>query len=273
MAYAKKLTKAELISEGITEITKEGRVFKGDKEIFPHWVSNKTTGDYLGITIYERDSENRLIKGKDRVYKRTRKDGTISETLGYLGIPRTIGLHRAIWAWIYDEVPEGMVVDHINNKHSQIEDYYLSNLQLLTPKQNLAKEREESTRQLKCKLNKPRSFYEEKLAKYEALYEEAKIAKNADQAHRFRSNMAQTRARLRYYDSHKQEMNIMTEYQKDLAELKTWKKAFKEQGNKTMWHECITVEKMVKEKGIEAVPIIKHALEVAHRHFRREELQ
>ena len=27
----------------------------------------------------------------------------------------TFGLHRAIYAWVYDSVPEGMVVDHINN--------------------------------------------------------------------------------------------------------------------------------------------------------------
>lgn len=261
MAYAKNLTKADLMAEGITEITKEGRIFKGDKEIFPHWIPNKSTGDYLGISILERDSEGHLIKGKDRVYKYTCKDGTISEYTSWTGKLRTIGLHRAMWAWFYNEVPEGMVVDHINNKHSQIEDYHLDNLQLLTPKQNLAKERKASTREEKCKLDRPRSYYEEKLAKYEALYEEAKANKDADKAHHLRSNIAQTRARLRYYDSHREEAEILMAKKKEYTEeetarltakkqsvkdrkiLEQYKLMFKEAGNKGMWRQMIKVIK------------------------------
>ena len=269
MAYAKKLTKADLIADGITDITKEGRVFKGNKEIFPHWLPNKKTGDYLGIFIYERDSEGHLIKGKDKIKKYTRKDGSIGETTSWHAKLRTIGLHRAIWAWYYNEVPEGFVVDHINNQHSTLEDYHLTNLQLLTPKQNLAKDKAPSTRELKCQLNKPRSFYEDKLKKFEALYESAKLNKDAEEAHKLRANIAQTKARLRYYDNHKKEVPEMTEFQKDLLELAGWKKHFKETKNMSMWRECIKVEKAVKAKKEEAAVIVRHALEVLHNTFRR----
>ena len=270
MAYAKKLTKERLIKEGFTEITKEGRLFKGEREVFPTWTGgSKKGGNYLCIQLYQRDSEGHLIKGKDRIYKRTRKDGTISETLGYTGKLDTFGLHRVMWAWFHDEVPEGYVVDHINNKHSRIEDYHLDNLQLLTPKQNLAKERAPSTREIKCKLNKPRSFYEDKQKKFEALYEKAKLEKDAEKAHKLRTNVAQTRARLRYYDNHKKEGPEMTEFQKDLLELADWKKHFKATGNKDMWRECIKVEKAVKAKKEEAAVIVRHALEVLHNTYRR----
>lgn len=55
---------------------------------------------------------------------------------------------------------------------------------------------------MKCRLNKPRSFYEEKLERYEQLYEAAKLAKDANKVHKLRANLSQSRARLRYWDSH-----------------------------------------------------------------------
>lgn len=253
MAYARKLTKADLMADGITEITKEGRIFKGDKEIFPHWIISKGTGDYLAITVCERDSDGNFIKvPTKRIFK-----GRTKETDTYVYKLRTIGLHRAMWAWHYGEVPEGYVVDHINNQHGRIEDYLLDNLQLLTPKQNLAKDREDSTRELKCNLSKPRSFYEDKLAKYEALYEEAKANKDADGAHHLRTNLAQTRARLRYYDSHIEEAKSLIAKKEEETEgleakrqsikdrkiLEQYKLAFKDAGNKKMWHEMVKVIK------------------------------
>ncbi len=262
MAYAKRLTKERLIQEGFTEITKEGRLFKGDREIFPNWNGKESNPNrYLCIQIFKRDSEGHLIKGKDRIYKYTRKDGSIGEYKSWNGIIETFGLHRVMWAWHYGEVPEGYVVDHINNKHSRIEDYHLDNLQLLTPKENITKERICSVKEIPCKLDRPRSYYEDKLAKYEALYEEAKINKDTDKAHHLRTNIAQTRARLRYWDSHKEEIesNInersinMSEVNtnkeakkqsvKDRKLLEQYKQMFKEAGNKGMWHQMCKVIK------------------------------
>lgn len=270
--YASRLTKERLLQEGFTEITKEGRLFKGEREIFPRWNGKEDNPNrYLCIILCQRDSEGHLIKGKPRKCKYTRKDGSIGESTSWHAKKDSFGLHRIMWAWHYGEVPEGFVVDHINNKHYRIEDYHLDNLQLLTPKENVTKGRICNIREIKCKLNKPRSFYEDKLKEYEALYETAKLEKDAEKAHKLRTNVAQTRARLRYYDNHKKEVPEMTEFQKDLLELADWKKHFKATKNMAMWRECIKVEKAVKAKKEEAAVIVRHALEVLHNTFRRSD--
>ena len=199
--YARKLTKLELMKSGITEVTVDGHVYAGEKELFPK--ANKQ--GYLMHSIYELDKNGEKIKIPNE-----------KSVFGYNYKQRSIGLHRLMWAWHFGEVPSGLVCDHINNRHSRIEDYHLSNLQLLTPAENVAKDKANwFTSEVKCQLNKPRSFYEEKLAKYEAEYEEAKIAGDAVLTHKLRANISQCRARLRYYDSHIEEaMALQAEQEK-----------------------------------------------------------
>ena len=142
-------------------------------------------------------------------------------------------------------------MDHINNKHDTQEDYRLENLQLITQAQNLNKERGESTRQLKCKLNKPRSFYEDKLEEYLKDYEQAKKEHNAKLIHLLRGNISSTKARLRYWDSHKDEYESLLKKQK-LTKIQhtNWKQSIKDrkllnhlaseykaQGDKLRWHQ------------------------------------
>ena len=185
--YARRLTKEELIENGITEVTTDGHVFKGTEEEIP----NVTNGGYFVHDIYDKDENGSRIK----IMKK-------NSAFGYVYKLRTIGLHRLMWAWHYGEVPEGMVVDHINNKHDTIEDYHLDNLQLLTPAENVAKDKQNwNTREIKCRLDVPRSFYQDKLEGYLLAYENAKTNKDAEGAHALRTNISQTRARLRYYDN------------------------------------------------------------------------
>lgn len=199
--YARKLTKEELMENGITEVTTDGHVFKGKEEEIP----NINKSGYFMHEIYDKDENGNRI----RIDK-------ANSAFGYVYKLRSLGLHRVMWAWHYGEVPEGMVVDHINNCHDTIEDYDLSNLQLLTPAENLAKERPNwNTREVKCQLNKPRSFYEQKLEGYTIAYEQAKANKDTVGAHHLRANIAQTRARLRYYDNH------IAEYQAKPLDSKT----------------------------------------------------
>ena len=188
--YARKLTKDELLEFGITEVTTTGRVFKNGEEV-NYTIDNQ---GYFMYRIYDKDEDGNKIKIRKSV---DAKD--YEYTYKY----RAIGLHRIMWAWHYGEVPEGMIVDHKNNSHTHIEDYYLSNLQLLTPGENIAKERDNwHVSELKCNLNKPRSHFEKKLEGYTLAYEQAKKDKDAKAAHSLRSNIAQVRARLRYYDRH-----------------------------------------------------------------------
>ena len=218
---------------------------KGDKELKQHY-----DGRYKLVTLY------------DPAIRKACPKELRTNTTGQLHI----GVHRIVYCWFNRIIPTGMVIDHCNSIKT---DNRLENLQLFTPQENVTKERPESNREVYCKLDRPRSYYEEKLNKYEALYETAKQNHDAEEAHKQRSNVANIRSRLRYYDSHTKEVNNLTEFNKDLKELKSWKKAFKESKSKKLWHECCTIEKMVKKQGIEAWPAVKHALDVIHTHFGR----
>ena len=198
--YASKLTKEDLQANGITEITKDARVFKGEREVFPHWIPGKRP--YLVLNIYCYDENGHLIKGKDRVHKYKRKDGTIGESINWQAKARTIGLHRIMWAWHYGEVPEGMVVDHIDNKHETLDDYRLENLQLLSQRDNLAKERALSNREINCKMTLPLSFYEDKLNAFVNKYNNTKDQKEKNL---LRSQISNYRAKIRYWKSHEEE--------------------------------------------------------------------
>ena len=110
-----------------------------------------------------------------------------------------------MWAWIYGVVEEGWVIDHRNNKHTSIEDYNINNLQIISQRENVTKDREASTRELKCRLDKPLSYYEDKLVYYENLYQKAVKEGNQEEARRKRCNIYQQRSKIRYWLSHKAE--------------------------------------------------------------------
>lgn len=206
--YGRELTKEQLIAAGITEITPEGRVYRGEVEVN----MSKTQRNYLVFSIYDRDENGNLIK---LPHPRNPKS--------YVYAIRSIGLHRAIYAWFYGKVPEGKVVDHIDNKHSELIDYRLPNLQILTPAQNLEKERikNENPKVIKCKLWRPRSYYENRLNSYVAQYEEAKAQRDTKRAHTLRTSISNAKAQLRYYDDHIEEAKIAYKerYQKELDKL------------------------------------------------------
>jgi hypothetical protein len=186
--YGRRLTKEELMAAGITEITENGEVYRGEVKLNTFRLGQL---NYLAFSIYDRDKDGNLIK----MIPKNAKPGY------YVYKARTIGLHRAIWAWHYGEVPDGMVVDHVNNQHSNIEDYTLGNLQLLTPAENINKEKPgNNIKTIKCKLSRDRKWYEDRLNKYTALYEKAKAERNAKEAAKQRANISQIRARLRYWD-------------------------------------------------------------------------
>lgn len=250
--YAKRLTKEDLMRGGIIGITETGLVY--NKNGLIKLQINKQ--GYYSFTIYEFDSEGNKIKVP---IKRTFK-GCKKETDTYVYKTRIIPLHRAMWAWYNNEVPEGFVVDHINNKHTNLEeDYKLSNLQLLTPQENTTKERECNIKLIPCKLDRPRSYYEDKLAKYEALYEESKNNKDKEAAHKQRTNIANIKGKLRYWDTNRKEAEILMAKKREYTEeelrrletkkqsvrdrkiLNEWKKAFKEAGNINMWHQMCKV--------------------------------
>ena len=199
--YASRLTKEMLVANGIELITEDGTVIKNGKQIFP----KKNKQGYLILHFYEVDEDGNKIKIPiTRIFKGCKKP-----TNTYKYKTMTVGLHRAMWAWIYGVVDKGYVVDHKNNKHTSIEDYHISNLQLISQRENTTKDRETSIVELKCKLDRPLSHYENKLAYYEDLYQKAVKEGNQEEAHKQRVNAYCQRARIRYWLSHKEEAEAL----------------------------------------------------------------
>ena len=200
--YAQELTKDYLISLGITDVTPDGlHIFKKGKEA-SQIRSKSGKKHYLVIGLY--DPQRRLAVPKE---KRNSSTGQF-----------TLGVHVINYVWNVGNRPAGYVVDHIDNNPLNND---VSNLQLVTPKINVTKEKTNCyTNQIKCNISKPLSFYEEKLNNYEARYEEAKANHDADKCHKLRANIYQTRARIRYYKAHIDEANAL----KAEAEEKTAKK-------------------------------------------------
>ena len=276
--YAKKLTKEDLMKGGIVKITEDCKIFGQNGELS---VQQSSKQGYITITIYDFDEHGNKIKVP---IKRTFKDCK-NPTDTYVYKTKVYGLHRVMWAWFHDEVPEGYVVDHINNKHTNIEDYHLNNLQLLTSQENVTKERICNVKEVPCKIDRPRGYYEDKLVKYLALYEEAKQNRDKHEAHKQRANIANIRGKLRYWDANREEAETLMAKKKECTEkeaarisakkqsvkdrkiLEQYKLMFKEAGNKGMWHQmCKVIEAWDSLTDIQK----NHVWEVLHKFFRKE---
>ena len=137
--YAKGLTKDDLIKAGVKDIyfnpydLQYHVIDKNDKEksLF------RNNKGYLRFNVYALDEQGQYIKVP---IKRKRKGyKKVLDTYNYK--TTAITLHRGIYAWFKGDVPQGMVVDHIDNKHETHYDNRPENLQLLTNAENISKEK------------------------------------------------------------------------------------------------------------------------------------
>ena len=196
--YPRKLTKEELIKYGVKEITKDctvtfedGRVLEKEED----FLKDKISG-YFRFSEYELDENGNRIK----IPTKTRYKEKVYNTYKYKSRP--IYLHRAMVAWFHNEIPEGLVIDHISNKHDTLYDNRLENLQLTTQGENSIKDQVFSNRELKCKMSLPLSYYEDKLNTY---LNKRKNAKDRKEKHTLGVFISQYRARIRYWKSHEEE--------------------------------------------------------------------
>ncbi len=197
--FARALTKDELIKYGVKEITKDCKVtFEDGRVLEKEEDFSKDKRGYLRFYVPDLDENGNRIKKTIKI--RSKYTGKIYYINTYK--PRTIYLHRAMIAWHYNEVPEGLVIDHINNKHATLADNRLENLQLTTPKENTTKDRTLSNREFKCRMALPLSYYEEKLITFITKYNNAKDQKEKEL---LRSQIYQYKARIRYWKSHEEE--------------------------------------------------------------------
>lgn len=153
---------------------------------------------------------------------------------------------------MYGVVEEGKIVDHKNNKHTSIEDYKISNLQIITQRENTIKDSKASTRELKCKLDRPLAYYEDKLAYYEDLYQKAKKEGDQKEAHRQRCNTCNQRARIRYWLSHREEAEALIAKKQAYLETKL---------DSDVYHAKAKVIKLLKENISKRRAEYKNALE------------
>ena len=251
--YARQLTKEDLIKAGIKDIfynpydLKYHVLTKNDKEIR----LSKNKQNYLYFSIYELDDEGQHIK---RPIKRKLKNcKKISDT--YIYKTKALPLHRAIWAWTKGEVPEGMIVDHIDNKHETHYDNRIENLQLLTPAQNLAKERPVSMYMVTCDMKKPIEYYIDKYNYWILEYKEEKEenSSSTEYAHKCRCSYNMYKKKIEYWYQHKEKyennqklekaITFAKEYQEErISKIKWFKHKIKEaKANNDLekWHQFV----------------------------------
>jgi hypothetical protein len=181
--YASEITKEYLIELGVEEVDPAGRyiIVKGKAAPF-HYNPNEKR-HYLRISLYDP-------KIRQETPKEKRKNNT-----GQFHIP----VHVINYVWNRGNRPSGYVIDHINNDP---QDNRIENLQLLTPAENLAKEKGESKRVIESRwLGSSKEYYEKKLKIALEEYEEAKLLHNAEETHKLRSKIAYYKARLRFFIS------------------------------------------------------------------------
>lgn len=178
--YAREITKEYLKSLGLEHVSEDGNTFivKG-KQV-------KTFRTYSGNRPYENlqlyDTDLRFSCPKE---ERSSSTGQVR-----------IGAHVANYVWNVADKPQGLVVDHIDNNSLN---NHVSNLQLLTPRENVNKEKDRPPRTVQM----PKYITEEeilrKLEGYESAYEQAKKDHDADGAHKLRSYISLWRAKHRQY--------------------------------------------------------------------------
>ena len=148
-----------------------------------------------------------------------------------------------------------MIVDHIDNKHETHYDNRIENLQLLTPAQNLAKERPVSMNIMTCDMKKPIEHYIDKYNYWILEYkkEKEKNSSSTEYAHKCRSFYNVYRKKIEYWYKHKEEyennqklekaVTFAREYQEErISKIKWFKNKINEaknKGDKEKWHEFV----------------------------------
>ena len=148
-----------------------------------------------------------------------------------------------------------MIVDHIDNKHETHYDNRIENLQLLTPAQNLAKERPVSMNVVTCDMKKPIEYYIDIYNYWILEYnkEKKENSSSTEYAHKCRCSYNMYKKKIEYWNKHKEEyennqklekaVTFAREYQEErISKIKWFKNKIKEaKANNDLekWHEFV----------------------------------
>ena len=218
---------------GITDITEDGRIYKGQKEI---------QGGLAG-------SGYNVIQPHDKEGKK-----------------RNILVHRAVYAWFHDYIPPKMQIDHRDgNRYNNS----IDNLRLATAAENRAnRHHKNGTYEMRCSMKFPREHYEAMIDTLKAMpksqYTAARIS-HVKAKLRYWDSHAQE---YEEYLAKKKAEECLKEQKTDakrLSEarirLKFCAKKYKELGNKALWHSMNNVA-----KNASLLPIDKLE-KIAQKHF------
>ena len=178
--YVRSLTKDDLIRSGIKEITEDCKVIFEDGRVLEKeedFLRNET--GYLYFLVDETDPVTVIQK----------------QLKGVQNTSRLIYLHRAMYAWFRGGVPKDRVVDHLNNRHTTLYDNRLDNLQILTEKENLNKDRFG-----KCSLSRPLEEYERMLKLY---IDKSNTETDKERKKIYKEYVERYQAKIRYWKAHK----------------------------------------------------------------------
>ena len=256
--FAAKLTKEDLMKAGIKDIyydpdePKYHIIGNDDKEVKLY----KDKRGYLAFKLDELDADGNKIKVPiTRKYKYRGSEKEI-DSYNYKNKPMT--LSRAVWAWFYGEATEGLVVDHIDNKHTTHYDNRLENLQLITQKENSTKDRPKGPRnsvsEIPCDMTKPLEYYIDKCNYWTLEYKREKEERSSstNYASNCRHNYCNYRKKIRYWFKHQNEYEEYIRLQSAMIsargykqervdKIKQYKQEIKQakEISKELWHQKI----------------------------------
>ena len=219
---------------GITEITEDGRVYKGDKE----------------LTASPEGSGYKLIQPYDKEGKKQ----------------RSIYTHRAVYAWFHGYIPPKMMLDHRDgNRYNNS----IDNLRLATAAENNANRHNKAgTYEMRCSMKYPRAHYEAMIDTLKAM---PKSQYTATRISHLRAKLRYWDSHAQEYEEYlakKKAEECLKEQKTDakrLSEarirLKFCAKKYKELGNKALWHSMNNVA-----KNASLLPIDKLE-KIAQKHF------
>ena len=178
--------------------------------------------EYLGITEITEDG---TIHTKSGTLKPRQNCGGKYQRInlcipGGKGKAQDLLVHKVVYTWFKGIIPAGMEIHHIDfDPTNNSKD----NLECLTHEEHL--KRHGSTKEIKCRLDIPREWYEKK----------ASLATTYQSKYTYE-------CKIRYWDSHIEERQKLMKLKRDIEIIKYLKKHYREIGDTRNWHQFRQLE-------------------------------
>ena len=218
---------------GITNITEDGRIYKGQNEL----IGGLETGGYMQLCLIDK-----------------------------VGKKRQILTHRAVYAWHHGYIPPRMQIDHIDGDRYN---NHIDNLRLATAAENRANRvHKDGTYEMRCSMKFSREHYEQKL---EAALAMPKGNVRKVKVSQLKAKLRYWDSHVQEYEAYlsKKAIEAKLEEQKSEAKrlsevkikLKFCAQKYKQLGNLQQWH---VMNNLVKNASLLPIDKVK---EIAQRHL------